>query len=141
VESGVTVGDDVVIKNGVSLWEGLSLESGVFVGPQVAFTNDLRPRAKLYKDAYERTVIREGASIGANATILCGIILGRFAMVGAGAVVVHDVPDFGLVMGNPAVQVGFSCVCGARLNFERREFICGCGRAFSRRLDDVVQVG
>jgi UDP-2-acetamido-3-amino-2,3-dideoxy-glucuronate N-acetyltransferase len=107
----------------------------------VAFTNDLRPRAKLYRDAYDHTLIREGASIGANATILCGITVGRFAMVGAGAVVVHDVPDFGLALGNPAAHVGFSCACGARLDFVEGDVTCGCRRTFRRHQDEVVQLG
>ena len=112
VESGVVIGDDVVIKNGVALWQGITVQDRVFIGPNVAFTNDIFPRAKIYHDEYEHTLIGKGASIGANATLLCGITIGQYALIGAGSVVTRDVTSFALVYGNPARQHGWICVCG-----------------------------
>ncbi len=107
IESGVTIGNDVTIKNGVSVWDGVEIGDSVFVGPNVAFTNDIRPRSKVYHPEPVRTHILEGASIGANATILAGITIGKYAMVGAGAVVTKDVKDFELVIGCPARHAGW----------------------------------
>jgi acetyltransferase-like isoleucine patch superfamily enzyme/dTDP-4-dehydrorhamnose 3,5-epimerase-like enzyme len=102
VESDVRVGDRVTVKSGVQLWDGITLEDDVFVGPNATFTNDLFPRSKVYPERFTRTLVRAGASIGANATLLAGIDIGERAMVGAGAVVTHDVPAQGVVVGNPA---------------------------------------
>lgn len=108
VSNNVIVGDYCKIQNNVSLYEGVELEAGVFCGPSCVFTNDLTPRARYPKGrgGYRKTLIKEGASIGANATIVCGHTVGRFAMVAAGAVVTKDVPDFALVAGVPARVVG-----------------------------------
>ncbi|HLZ09090.1 MAG TPA: acyltransferase [Chloroflexota bacterium] len=130
VEAQATIGDDVVLKNGVSVWSGVAIENRVFVGPNVAFTNDRAPRAKVFNSTVVPTLIREGASLGANATILCGIIVGRYAMVGAGAVVTRDVPDFGLALGNPARVVGHVCQCARRLTFLAGVASCDCGRSY-----------
>lgn len=102
IEGGVIVGDDVTLKCGVYLWDGLELGNGVFVGPNATFTNDLFPRSHQRPDAWPRTVIEDGASIGANATLLPGITIGARAMVGAGAVVTKSVPPGVVVVGNPA---------------------------------------
>lgn len=102
VENDVVVGDRVTIKCGVQLWDGLRIEDDVFVGPNVTFTNDLFPRSKVYPQKFGTTLIRKGASIGANATILCGISIGERAMVGAGSVVTRDVPAGEVWFGNPA---------------------------------------
>lgn len=102
IENDVSIGDRVTIKCGVQVWDGVSLESDVFVGPNATFTNDLYPRSKRTPREFLRTLVREGASIGANATVSPGITIGRQAMVGAGAVVTHDVPPFAVVTGNPA---------------------------------------
>ena len=109
VSSNVVIGDACKIQNNVSLYEGVELEEGVFCGPSCVFTNDLTPRARYPKGraGYKRTLVKEGASIGANATIVCGHTIGRFAMVAAGAVVTKDVPDYALVAGVPARVMGY----------------------------------
>lgn len=107
IENDVIVGDRVTVKCGVQLWDGLRVEDDVFIGPNATFTNDRYPRSKQYLDRYPHTVIRKGASIGANATILPGIVIGDNAMVGAGAVVTHNVPPHAKVVGNPARIVGY----------------------------------
>ena len=118
VESGAVLGDRVTVKNGVSVWQLVTLEDDVFAGPNVAFTNDLIPRAAPYRTPPERwlpTLVRRGAALGANATIVCGITIGEHALVGAGSVVTRDVPAHAIVLGNPAHHAGWVCVCGARL--------------------------
>ncbi len=108
IANHVTIGDYVKIQNNVSIYEGVELEDGVFCGPSCVFTNDLTPRAKFPKgnSNYKKTLVKEGASIGANATIVCGHTIGRYAMIAAGAVVTHDVPDYALVLGVPAKVAG-----------------------------------
>lgn len=108
VENDVLLGDNVTVKCGVQLWDGVTLEDGVFVGPNATFTNDLRPRSKVYPEAFLRTTVEQGASIGANATILPGLRIGRNAMIGAGAVVTRSVPPNAIVVGNPARIVGYT---------------------------------
>jgi UDP-2-acetamido-3-amino-2,3-dideoxy-glucuronate N-acetyltransferase len=129
VESNVVIGDGVTIKNGVAIWDGVTLGDHVFVGPNAVFTNDLNPRAEVKKghDQFVPTNIQEGATIGANATIVCGVTLGRYAFVGAGAVVIRDVPPYGLVVGNPARQIGYMCECGETLP---ESTVCVCGNRF-----------
>jgi acetyltransferase-like isoleucine patch superfamily enzyme/dTDP-4-dehydrorhamnose 3,5-epimerase-like enzyme len=107
VENDVIIGSRVTIKSGVQLWDGITLEDDVFVGPNATFTNDPFPRSKQYPASFARTVIRKGASIGANATILPGLNIGQYSMVGAGSVVTKDVPPFAVVVGNPARIVGY----------------------------------
>lgn len=106
VENKVSIGNNVTIKNGVYLWEGIIVEDDVFIGPNATFTNDKFPRSKNTNYKQEKTLLKKGCSIGANATILPGIVIGESAMVGAGAVVTKDVPDFALVYGNPARVMG-----------------------------------
>lgn len=123
IDAGVQIGSRVKIQSNVSVFHGVTIEDGVFVGPHVCFTNDKAPRAITPEGALKgaddwtvsETLIRYGASVGANATVVCGITVGRFAMIGAGAVVTRDVPDYGLVLGNPARLVGYVCACGRRL--------------------------
>jgi UDP-2-acetamido-3-amino-2,3-dideoxy-glucuronate N-acetyltransferase len=116
IANGVRVGDDVKVQNNVSLYEGVELESGVFIGPSCVFTNVKRPRAQFsQKHAYLKTLVRRGASLGANATVVCGVTLGRYCLVAAGAVVTHDVPDYALMVGNPARQVGWVSSRGHQL--------------------------
>ncbi|MCV4262071.1 acyltransferase [Pseudomonas capsici] len=102
IEGDVVVGDNVTVKSGVFLWSGTRVEDNVFIGPNATFTNDPMPRSKVYPDAFQGITVKAGASIGANATLLPGITIGRNAMVGAGSVVTKDVPDSAVVVGNPA---------------------------------------
>jgi len=131
IESGVKIGDEVTVKNGVALWEGVIAEDRVFIGPYAAFTNDLYPRSKGRHLERGKTLLKKGSTVGANATIVCGVTIGSYAMVGAGAVVTKDVPDHGLVYGNPAALKGYVCRCGMKLKFIKRdaECVCGCGYA------------
>lgn len=141
IESGATLGSGVIIKNGVAVWEGVTLEDAVFVGPFAVFTNDRFPRSrhnrhaeKRYQDKswLERTVVRKGASLGANCTVMCGVTIGRYAMVAAQAFVRADVPDFALVAGVPARAIGHVCACGLRLPSEGRVRCAGCGATYER---------
>lgn len=102
IENDVTVGNNVTVKSGVQLWDGVTVEDNVFIGPNVTFTNDLFPRSKVHPKEYAKTIIKKGASIGANSTIVCGHIIGENAMIGAGSVVTHDVPSGEVWYGNPA---------------------------------------
>lgn len=124
IESGVKIGNRVTIKNGISIWEGLIIEDDVFLGPNCVFTNDMFPRSKVVRPEYERTLLKKGTSIGANATILCGITLGRYSMVGAGAVVTKDIPDFACVIGNPAKLLYWISKTGEKLNFDKNKEAC-----------------
>ncbi|MEI8602889.1 acyltransferase [Shewanella sp. PP-Sp27a-2] len=102
IENDVLIGDNVTVKSGVYIWDGIRIEDNVFIGPCAAFTNDKQPRSKVYPDQFPNMLIKQSASIGANATLLPGITIGKFAMVGAGSVVTKDVPDYAVVLGNPA---------------------------------------
>jgi len=135
IENSVVLGDRVTVKNGVSLWDGLVVEDDVFIGPNAVFTNDVYPRSKVYHEQPAQTLIREGATVGANAVIIAGHTVGRYAFIGAGAVVTRDVPDFTLWRGNPARQVGFVCKCAERLGVDASfnssaEVICTCGLSY-----------
>lgn len=125
IAPGVRIGDGVKIQNNVSVYAGVTLEDGVFCGPSVVFTNDPYPRAAHRPELYTPTLVCAGASIGANATIVCGVTIGRYAMVAAGSVVTRDVPDYALVMGVPARQVGRVCKCGGRLDAYGKCTVCG----------------
>lgn len=107
IEGSVVIGDRVTIKSGVFVWDGVTIKDDVFVGPGVTFTNDIYPRSKEYLDVFPQITINQGASIGANATILAGITVGKSAMIGAGSVVVKDVPENAVVAGNPAKILRF----------------------------------
>jgi len=116
VAGHATLGDRVKIQNNVSLYDGVVLEDDVFCGPSMVFTNVTTPRSHVSRRlAFEPTFVRRGATLGANSTVLCGLTIGRYAFVGAGAVVTRDVADYALVVGNPARQVGWVCECGVRL--------------------------
>jgi acetyltransferase-like isoleucine patch superfamily enzyme len=141
IESGVSIGDRVTIKNSALLWDGVTIHNDAFVGPQVAFTNDLRPRSPRFppvatryanrKRWLVRTVVGRGASIGCNATIIAGVKIGAFAMIGAGAVVTRDVPPHTLVLGVPARVCGYVCQCGQKLAADEGSSRCRmCGKTY-----------
>jgi UDP-2-acetamido-3-amino-2,3-dideoxy-glucuronate N-acetyltransferase len=116
----VSIGNNVKIQNNVSVYTGCILEDDVFCGPSMVFTNVINPRSHVVRrDEYKTTRVRQGASMGANSTIVCGVTIGRYAFVGAGAVVTRDVPDYALIYGNPAKQHGWVCACGVKLSFGR----------------------
>jgi acetyltransferase-like isoleucine patch superfamily enzyme len=130
VEDGATLGDNVTVKNGTLVFRGVTCEDDVFLGPNVLFTNDLRPRAanKVDPDALVTTLVRRGASLGAGTVVVCGTEIGEFAFAAAGAVVTRDVPAHAFVAGNPAVHKGWVCRCGARLD---SELVCTeCGERY-----------
>lgn len=116
IENDVVIGDNVTIKSGVQVWDGMRIDSNVFVGPNVTFINDLVPRSKVYAEVYIGSHIKEGASIGANATVLGGITIGEYSLIGAGSVITHDVGPFTLWKGNPARQSGYVTRDGTVLN-------------------------
>src|SRR5437899_11719411 len=129
----------VKIQNNVSVYEGVTLEDEVFCGPSMVFTNVFNPRSEIRRmDELRPTLVQRGASLGANCTIVCGVTVGRYAFVGAGAVVVKDVPDFALVVGNPGGIVGWMCGCGVRLGFVGEDRTAGC-RVCERKYQQVGQ--
>jgi UDP-2-acetamido-3-amino-2,3-dideoxy-glucuronate N-acetyltransferase len=132
VMSGARLGNNVKVQNNVSIYEGVALEDDVFCGPSCVFTNVVNPRSHVSRKAeYQKTLVRRGASIGANATILCGITLGEYSFIGAGAVVRSDVPAFALMVGVPARRVGWMCQCGVRLHPRDSQATCtACGATF-----------
>jgi acetyltransferase-like isoleucine patch superfamily enzyme len=141
IEGVVQIGNRVTIKCGVHLWDGVIIEDDVFVGPSAVFTNDLRPRSKLYPPKFLKTVLKQGCSIGANATILPGLTIGCWGMVSAGAIVTRDVPDYGIVLGNPARFHGWVCQCGQKLKFNGDiNTRCGCGRNYRQVNSQEIQL-
>jgi UDP-2-acetamido-3-amino-2,3-dideoxy-glucuronate N-acetyltransferase len=142
VARGVRIGNRVKIQNNVSVYEGVELEDETFCGPSMVFTNVMTPRSGIPRNTsadYLRTLVKRGASIGANATVVCGHTIGEYAFVGAGSVVTKDVPAYALVYGNPARVHGYACRCGARLRFAGAEAACGeCGRHYHREGEQVT---
>ncbi|UCC12280.1 MAG: Gfo/Idh/MocA family oxidoreductase [candidate division WOR-3 bacterium] len=141
------LGNGVKLETNIDVWDLVTLEDHVFVGPSVVFTNDLNPRSQYPKKKYPQygkwipTVVKQGASIGANATIVCGITIGRHAMIGAGAVVTRDVPDYAIVVGTPAQVVGWMCECGGKLTFKEENSTCSqCDRQYRKKENKVQQI-
>lgn len=134
IEGGVEIGDRVTVKCGNYLWTGVKVEDDVFLGPNVVYTNDIRPRSKQYPEAFERIHIRHGASIGANSVLKGGISIGEFALIGMGSVVTDDVPAYAIAFGNPARVQGHVCRCGEGLEWSRAseptEARCACGMSY-----------
>ena len=118
IENDVIIGDNVTVKPGVQLWDGLRIGDNVFIGPNVSFTNDIVPRSKVYPEKFEQTIIEQGASIGANATIIAGNIIGSYSLIGAGSVITKRIPPFTVWYGNPAVQKGFITKKDVLLNMD-----------------------
>jgi UDP-2-acetamido-3-amino-2,3-dideoxy-glucuronate N-acetyltransferase len=147
IDSRARLGNGVKLESNVDVWDLITLEDHVFVGPSAVFTNDLNPRAKYPKRQYPQygkwlpILVREGASIGANATIVCGITIGRWAFIGAGAVVRQDVPDYAVVAGVPAKVIGWMCECGNKLSFLNNASTCPkCSRKFVKEGQHVEEV-
>ena len=123
VSPGVKLGRNVKVQNNVSIYSGVICDDDVFLGPSMVFTNIINPRSEIIrKDSYETTIVEKGASVGANSTIICGTIIGRYAFIGAGAVVTKDVKPYALVMGNPARQTGWMSEYGHKLNFDKKGY-------------------
>jgi UDP-2-acetamido-3-amino-2,3-dideoxy-glucuronate N-acetyltransferase len=141
VMQGSRLGNNVKVQNNVSIYEGVVLEDDVFCGPSCVFTNVVNPRSHVSRKAeYQRTLVRRGASIGANATILCGVTLGEYSFIGAGAVVRSDVPPFAIMVGVPARRVGWMCRCGVRLQFREGRATCAaCGTDY-RESDGALRL-
>ncbi len=144
VATGAVIGDSVKIQSNTDVWDGVVLQDYVFVGPSVVFTNVLNPRAEFPKTKEERlkTLVREGATIGANATIICNHTIGKSAFIGAGAVVASDIPDYALAVGNPAKIIGWVCECGERI-FNKNESECSCnncGKNYKKQEEKVLQI-
>ncbi len=141
VMGGTRIGNNVKIQNNVSIYEGVEIEDDVFCGPSMVFTNVINPRSHVSrKHEYRRTLVRRGASIGANATIICGATVGEYAFVGAGAVVAADVGSFALVVGVPARRIGWMCQCGERLPDSGVGTCAACGSSFVRAGDGIEPI-
>ena len=131
VASDVIIGNNVKIQNNVSVYSKVICEDDVFLGPSMVFTNVINPRSFITrKDEYKKTLLKKGATIGANSTIVCGNTIGRYALIGAGSVVTKDIPDFALVYGNPSVMHGYVCQCALKLKFIKNYAICSCGKKY-----------
>ncbi|HET9529311.1 MAG TPA: acyltransferase [Blastocatellia bacterium] len=147
VSPGVRIGDNVKLQNNVSVYTGVELEDDVFCGPSMVFTNVVNPRSHVSrKDEYRRTLVKKGASIGANATVVCGNTIGRYAFIGAGAVVTRDVPDYAMIVGNPGRIAGWMCQCGIKLDLDRslqgvQSVTCStCGKSYEKRDETVSEM-
>ncbi|MGC9516133.1 MAG: Gfo/Idh/MocA family oxidoreductase [Methanomicrobiales archaeon] len=141
VASDVVIGDNVKVQNNVSLYTGVKVEDDVFLGPSMVFTNVVNPRSFIpRKEEFKPTLVKKGATIGANATIICGNTIGRYALVGAGAVVTRDVPDYSVVMGNPGRLQGWICQCGLNLIFKDDKCQCSCGIEYKKIGENIVKV-
>lgn len=138
----VRLGNNVKVQNNVSVYTGVVCEDNVFLGPSCVFTNVINPRSHISRrDDYKRTLVKEGASIGANATVVCGHTIGRYALIGAGAVVTRDVPDYGLILGVPGRLAGWVCACGERLRFVSPTAVCAvCGLSYQLSDNEVTEV-
>lgn len=141
VSPGVIIGNNVKIQNNVSVYTGVICEDNVFLGPSCVFTNVINPRSHINrKSEFKTTIVHEGASVGANATIVCGNNIGRYAMIGAGSVVTKNIPDFAKAVGNPARIVGWVCRCGESLHFDNNTSTCKtCGKQYIKSNNNLVK--
>ncbi|MBA7478063.1 UDP-2-acetamido-3-amino-2,3-dideoxy-D-glucuronate N-acetyltransferase [subsurface metagenome] len=143
IDTNVKIGNNVKIQNNVSVYKNVILEDSVFCGPSMVFINVFNPRSDYPRrlDEYGKTLVKRGATIGANATILCGITIGIYAFIGAGAVVTKDIPDYGLVYGNPARIQGWMCECGTKLQFTDNKAECQkCHKRYEKEKEQVNRV-
>lgn len=140
ISPNVTLGNNVKIQNNVSVYTGVICEDDVFLGPSCVFTNVINPRSFIErKEEYKQTIVKKGASIGANATVVCGYNIGRYAFIGAGAVVTKNVPDYALVVGNPARIIGYVCECGNRLEKTNKEYKCSiCNKEYQTSNESLI---
>lgn len=140
ISPGVTLGNNVKVQNNVSVYTGVICEDDTFLGPSCVFTNVINPRSFIErKEEYKQTIVKKGASIGANATIVCGYDIGRYAFIGAGAVVTKDVPDYALVVGSPARIIGYVCQCGNRLENNNNEYKCNiCDKEYEFLNENLI---
>ena len=144
IDSAVSIGNNVKIQNNVSVFKGVTLEDNVFCGPSIVFTNVINPRSAFPKDfdEFKTTLVREGATLGANSTIVCGVEIGKYAFVGAGTVVTKDIPNYALVVGNPAKQTGWMSEAGIKLNFQNQhssKSICPVTKIAYQLIDGKVK--
>lgn len=143
IASGAIIGNNVKIQSNTDIWDKIILEDYVFIGPSVVFTNDKNPRAKYpkEKDNWLPTLVKEGATIGANATIICNTTIGKWAMIGAGAVVRKDIPDYAIVVGNPEKIIGYICECGEKLKFIKNKSVCEkCKKEYKKQKEKVWEI-
>ncbi|MFW6149312.1 MAG: DapH/DapD/GlmU-related protein [Atribacterota bacterium] len=149
IGNNVVIGNNVKIQNNVSVYEGVTLEDYVFCGPSMVFTNILNPRSEFPQrgtEYYKKTVVKRGASLGANSTIVCGNNIGKYAFIGAGAVITKDVPDYALFIGNPANLAGWMCACGTKLDLTVQSYgietskCQKCGRKYTKNAFNIIQV-
>jgi UDP-2-acetamido-3-amino-2,3-dideoxy-glucuronate N-acetyltransferase len=140
IEQGVVIGNNVKIKNNIALYEGVICEDDVFLGPNCVFTNVFNPRAFISrKDQFLPTIVKKGATIGANSTIICGNTIGEYSFVGAGSVVTKDVPSFAIVFGNPARIQGYVCECGNKISFDNGRSVCTeCRKEYFKK-DQLIE--
>lgn len=141
IDREVRIRNGVKIENNVSVYRGVTLEDYVFCGPSMVFTNVINPRSAHPRNIkeYRKTLVKKGATIGANATIICGVSLGRSAFVGAGTVITKDIPDYALVYGNPAKLQGWMCECGEKLEFRNEQAKCNeCGKEYKKKREIVT---
>lgn len=143
IDNNVNIGNGVKIQNNVSVYNSVIVEDDCFLGPSMVFTNVINPRAHIErKHEYKTTLLKKGATIGANATIVCGVTLGKFCLVGAGAVVIRDVPDFALIVGNPSKQIGWVSEAGIKLDFKNNDnaFCPETGQEYKLENNKVVRI-
>ena len=142
IENGVKIGNNVKIKNNISLYSGVECEDDVFLGPSCVFTNVLNPRSFIErKHEFRKTLIKRGATIGANVTIVCGNTVGEYALIGAGSVITKDVPAYALMIGNPAKLKGYVCQCGEKLQKEENIFSCKrCGEKYMFNEEKLIKI-